>query len=518
MAGTMHPGFACWCAALLLPCLALVAQQPVTVATHYFYWYKWPTEHFDQEGAPGAEGHARHFANPELVDYESAAWHEQNFRAMAACGIDAALPVYWGAPGLYDRPHLRFSRAGIPHMVAALESLRARGERGVKLGLFYDTSTLSNDVRDVEPRGGRADLVLPEGRELFCRTVVEYFAAIPREHWALHRGGALVVLYASGFAARWNPQLGPSLRSAFAAAFDGAGICLVADVSWGNIGQDFTTAWGTALHGPRTFPGTAQLGPGYDDRQVPGRRTPVREREDGRFYDRSWQVVLRTRPELVLLETWNEMHEGTEICSTIELGDRYEEATRKWITRLRSGADPGPSIELQWPEPRYQDDLSWGAEARGRDRVHADFGTDPATCEGLRAIDWEDGRHRVTGGLLGPAAPQPGATQYLYFQVSDHLAFDCDADFELLVTRSTGKPLELHYDSRDRFAPLDGSYRSLPPVALSSDGTWSVDRYVLSRARFANRQNGGSDFRFVAGPGSASIRSVELRRLQRRRP
>lgn len=517
MAGTMHPGFACWCAALLLPCLALVAQQPVTVATHYFYWYKWPTEHFDQEGAPGAEGHARHFANPELVDYESAAWHEQNFRAMAACGIDAALPVYWGAPGLYDRPHLRFSRAGIPHMVAALESLRARGERGVKLGLFYDTSTLSNDVRDVEPRGGRADLVLPEGRELFCRTVVEYFAAIPREHWALHRGGALVVLYASGFAARWNPQLGPSLRSAFAAAFDGAGICLVADVSWGNIGQDFTTAWGTALHGPRTFPGTAQLGPGYDDRQVPGRRTPVREREDGRFYDRSWQVVLRTRPELVLLETWNEMHEGTEICSTIELGDRYEEATRKWITRLRSGADPGPAIELQWPEPRYQDDLSWGAEARGRDRVHADFGTDPATCEGLRAIDWEDGRHRVTGGLLGPAAPQQGATQYLYFQVSDHLAFDCDADFELLVTRSTGKPLELHYDSRDRFAPLDGSYRSLPPVALSSDGTWSVDRYVLSRARFANRQNGGSDFRFVALHDSPGIRSVDLRRTKRRR-
>ncbi len=513
----MTPDPVRWLAALLLPCLALVAQQPVTVATHYFYWYKWPTEHFNQEGAPGIEGHTRHFVDPERVDYESPAWHEQNFRAMAACGIDVALPVYWGAPGLYDKPHLRFSRAGLPHMVAALETLRRGGAPGVRLGLFYDTSTLANDVRGIEPRGGRTDLVLPEGRDFFCRTVVEYFAAIPREHWAMHRGGALVVLYVSGFASRWNPSLGPALRSAFAAAFDGARVCLVADVSWGNIGQDFTTAWGTALHGPRTFPGTAQLGPGYDDRKVPGRRTPVREREDGRFYDHSWQVVLRTRPELVLLETWNEMHEGTELCRTVELGDRYETQTRSWVTKLRSGADPGPVVALQWPEPRYQDDLGWGEDARGKDMVRIDFATAIPRVEGLRTCDWEDGRLRVEDGVLVPAALQPGATQYLYFQASDHFAFDVDADFELLVTRRGMQPLEVHYDSRDRFSVLDGSYKAIPPVRLSADDSWVVDRYVLARARFANRQNGGSDFRFVAPSGDTAIRSVELRRLPRKR-
>lgn len=508
-------------AALLLPCLALVAQQPVqppvTVATHYFYWYKWPTEHFNQEGAPGLEGHARHFAAPEAVDYESADWHEANFRAMARCGIDVALPVYWGAPGLYDKPSVRFSRAGLPHMVAALEAIRAGGDAGVKLGLFYDTSTLANDVRGVEPRGGRTDLVLPEGKEYFCRTVVEYFATIPREHWALHRGGALVVLYVSGFASRWNPSLGPTLRKAFAAAFDGAPVCLVADVSWGNIGQDLTTAWGTALHGPRTFPGVAQIGPGYDDRQVPGRRTPVREREDGRFYDHSWQVVLRTRPELVLLETWNEMHEGTEICSTLELGDRYEQATRRWVEKLRSGADPGETIRLQWTEPRYQDDLGWGAEARGSDSVRVDFGTQPPGSTGLRPCEWEDGRLRFTDGCLGPAGGPPGSMHYLYFQVSDHFAFDVDADHELLVTRRKGRPYELQYDSRDRFSVLDGSYRSLAPVVRSEDAEWVVDRYVLHRSRFANRQNGGSDFRLVAPHDSPGIRSVELRRTQRKR-
>jgi hypothetical protein len=102
-------------AALLLPCLALVAQQPVqppvTVATHYFYWYKWPTEHFNQDGAPGMEGHARHFAAPEAVDYESADWHEANFRAMARCGTTSRA---CGSPGLASRTWWRHSRPSAP--------------------------------------------------------------------------------------------------------------------------------------------------------------------------------------------------------------------------------------------------------------------------------------------------------------------------------------------------------------------------------------------------------------------
>ena len=97
----------------------------VTVATHYFYWYHWPTEHFDEPGAPGPEGHCRHFAAPQQVSYRSVDWHAANFTAMADCGIDAALPVYWGAPGAYERPNLAFSRRGLTPMVEALDRLAA---------------------------------------------------------------------------------------------------------------------------------------------------------------------------------------------------------------------------------------------------------------------------------------------------------------------------------------------------------------------------------------------------------
>ena len=68
-------------ALLLFFCSTLAAQtegdprqaaQP-RVATHYFYWYRWPDMHFDQPGAPGHEGHRRHLPEPESVSYESAA-------------------------------------------------------------------------------------------------------------------------------------------------------------------------------------------------------------------------------------------------------------------------------------------------------------------------------------------------------------------------------------------------------------------------------------------------------------
>src|SRR5207247_8872348 len=121
-------------------------------------------------------------------------------------GIDVALPVYWGAPGAHERPGIAFSRAGLAPMVQALDEIAAAGGKTVKLGLFYDTTTLLNDVRGVEPRGGKADLTTDAGRHLFCRTIVEYFAAIPPRHWARVDGRALVVLYSSGLAARWGER------------------------------------------------------------------------------------------------------------------------------------------------------------------------------------------------------------------------------------------------------------------------------------------------------------------------
>jgi hypothetical protein len=486
--------------------------RPITVATHYFYWYHWPTEHFNEPGAPGTQGHCHHFPAPERVSYRSVEWHAENFMAMAACGIDAALPVYWGAPGAYELPNLAFSRRGIPPMVAALDGLAAAGVPAPRLGLLYDTTTLANAVRGVGAAAREADLTTAAGRMLFCDTVTEYFAAIPPRHWARHRQGALVVLFTSEFAARWDRDLGPTLRRAFARRFNGERICLVADASWGDIGQDLTTRWGAALWGPSLHPGVAQIGPGYDDRAVPGRRSPVREREDGAFYAASWQQALRHRPELVLLETWNEMHEGTELCATRETGTQYLEATRAFVAKLRAGADPGPPIVLRWSEPRPLPEFGWGADVAGAAAVSLDFPS--GRRSGLREVWHEDGPCEVREGLLRPGRVPEGTANYLYFQVSDHFVFDVAADFLLEVVHDAVAPLQVEYDAIDVRAPMRGAYLLCRPGLKRRDGSWLHETFVLRGARFANRQNGGADLRLVLPWRTAAIRSLRLQRMR----
>ncbi|MCB9879222.1 MAG: hypothetical protein H6835_16625 [Planctomycetes bacterium] len=501
--------------------LALSAQQPerATIATHYFYWYHWPTEHFDEPGAPGHEGHCHHLVDPEKVSYRSADWHAQNFADMAAAGIDVALPVYWGAPHAYERPNLAFSRLGLPPMITALDRMAEAGEAAPKLGLFYDTSTLANDVCGRSPRGGKADLTTDAGRELFCTTITDYFAAIPQRHWARHRGGALVVTYVSGFAAAWDNGLGDALRERFAARFPGEQVCFVADVSWGDVGQDLSTSWGAALWGPRVLENVRtkrtvmQIGPGYDDRAVPGRRTPVREREDGAFYRWSWQMALRQRPELVLLETWNELHEGTELCPTKELGRQYVELTRRYVDLLRAGKGDGESVQLQWPEPRPQPDRSWGKDADGRAEVFADFATGERV--GLREVASEDGPCRVDGGVLVAGTVPDGMGSYLYLQVSDWWAFDVndgEGSFELEVRRKPDDHVAVEYDSHDPGGALHGAYTWRRPRSSERDGEWLVETYALPRARLANRENAGADLRFVLSDRRASIARVTLLR------
>ncbi|MBN1852792.1 MAG: DUF5010 domain-containing protein [Pirellulales bacterium] len=335
----------------LVPIDAESGEPPSSrvVATHYFYWYRWPDKHFNQPNAPGHEGHYHHFKNPEAVSYESPAWHRTQFAAMRRVGIDIALPVYWGAPGAYERDNIRFSRDGLGPMVQALREL---GNQGVQIGLFYDTSTLQNGVRGLSPPHVGADLTSPAGQDLFCNTIIEFFMMIPPDLWGRVDRRPLVVLYSAGFASKWDRDLGKILARRFEKQFPGEKPFLVADSSWRNIGQDRTTSWGAALTGPKLFPGVAQIGPGYNDTPVPGRTTPIREREDGNFYRHSWRMAVQHQPQLILLETWNEMHEGTEICETIETGTQYLDITAEWIHKFKTGNDPGPDILLEYTQPR----------------------------------------------------------------------------------------------------------------------------------------------------------------------
>jgi len=71
--------------------------------------------------------------------------------------------------------------------------------------------------------------------------------------------------------------------------------------------------------------------PGYDDRKQFGVNRPVLERKGEEFYKSFWQIArkyLDPQLPIVLLTTFNEWHEGTEIEPSREYGEKYLELTK----------------------------------------------------------------------------------------------------------------------------------------------------------------------------------------------
>ena len=78
----------------------------------------------------------------------------------------------------------------------------------------------------------------------------------------------------------------------------------------------------------------ATVVPGYDDRIIrePGLYVP---REGGAFYQSRWDVATSHSPHWILITSWNEWHEGTEIEASVEYGYDYLDSTKvyrdEWI-------------------------------------------------------------------------------------------------------------------------------------------------------------------------------------------
>jgi len=77
--------------------------------------------------------------------------------------------------------------------------------------------------------------------------------------------------------------------------------------------------------------------PGYDDRKVAPANGMQIPREEGGLYDREWQAVLRQPTSWVLIDSFNQWHNGTEIEPSVELGDRYLAATGRYARLFKSG-------------------------------------------------------------------------------------------------------------------------------------------------------------------------------------
>lgn len=121
--------------------------------------------------------------------------------------------------------------------------------------------------------------------------------------------------------------------------------------------------------------------PGFDDRNI--RRPGIYvDRDDGLFYQKMWSNALELGAKHILITSWNELHEGTEIEPTREYGFKYIEITRDYTSRLKQ-----VGIEDQ-PLPNLSLSISYGLG----EELHLELfnmGDGPAIAVGVEAIPIE---------------------------------------------------------------------------------------------------------------------------------
>jgi hypothetical protein len=104
---------------------------------------------------------------------------------------------------------------------------------------------------------------------------------------------------------------------------------------------------------------------------------------------------------------------------------------------------------------------------------------------------------------------------YLYLDADDHFLAQPGAKLEIdLAYFDAGSgDISLDYDSTDFRLPDAGAYKQYPyAIHLMDTATWKLARFWVTDARFANRQNGGADFRFYNGGDDLLVSAAQVLR------
>jgi len=449
------------------------------VGTYYFYWYDSGTKDHIIDG-DGTDALTTHPPTLEDFSYKSVRWHRTQLEDMEAAGIDVALMVFWGSPAEQaTNTHLHWSFAGLPPLVQAREELLRAGKNPPRIGLFYDTSTLRHNHWNYH-----ADLTTDYGRKFFYATIRDFFSSIPPKHWAMVEDKPIVLLYSPDFAKEWDQGVIDYAKAEFPKEFGGRGLWLAPQNAW-NLKGDSTCAWGGALRYQN--PGIGEIGPGYDHSAVPGRTPLVREREGGRFYEESWLKFLRRPSNFVMIETWNEFHEGTDIAESKEYGRQYIELTRKYADLFKQG----------WKPPRAKGPFT-GAKSVSVIAGHGEPNT------GLHQVNAEDGQTKLQelDGRLAWSAFRfrNNGSFYIYFRVDDSFKWADAMPATITLDYFDAAPGEvgIEFDGSDASAPFNGAYSPTTKIKLVGDRKWKTATFALKGARLLGSQNGGADFRIVA--------------------
>jgi glycoprotein endo-alpha-1,2-mannosidase len=303
-----------------------VGRQVLAV---YYGWYGNPATTGIWRHWQGVNSTSQHIDNsadfPKFGAYDShdPAIVERQAEAARAAGITGLIASWWGRDSFEDR--------GMPLLLAAA------GKHKLSVSAYYEkiagddaASRIKAAVGDIDYllthygtekvwlRAGRKPVLFVYGRalhELSTADWQEVIAQVRRDN----PGG--VVLIAD------------SLDRALVSTFDGASTYNITGQTQHKSPQEMR-AWAHAAYPKMVAAGgpgkisTVTIIPGYDDQNI-GRSPPrpVTDRWGGETYRVLWQEAIAAAPDYVLITSWNEWHEGSELEASVEYGSRILDDT-----------------------------------------------------------------------------------------------------------------------------------------------------------------------------------------------
>jgi len=314
--------------------------RPRRVLAFYYAWY----------GNPEVSGHWKHWEKARPGDHEIAsATHypragaydsadpriiDQHMRQMAEVGIDGPILSWWG-PGARDSDHITD------------ELLKAANRHGRVVSAYYETirgagvvsSAATDLVYLVSKYGAHPAWLKVAGRPV----IFVYGRALgqmgPLERWQEVRERVHKATGSDPF------LIGDRIDAESAAVFDGIHtyntVGLLAGKSVEQMRRQNRAAarLTAALAHAAGKLACMTIIPGYDDTKI---RQPglACSRQDGATYQAGWEVAPASDCDWVVITSWNEWHEGSEVEPSYELGERDWKATRPWADRFRTGTQP----------------------------------------------------------------------------------------------------------------------------------------------------------------------------------
>ena len=293
----------------------------------YYPWYGNPEGpagawvHWEPRRTNWASTHVPTAGYYDSLDPETVRRH---IREAKAAGIDGFIASWWGLSSFENR--------ALPILLAIAE------EEGFLITIYYEAADtpmqIITDVSVLVSRYGDSPALLTVDGLPALFFYVRVTSKFTLAQWQ-------IVFDALDDRGRSIFAIADSLDPVFLTAFQGLHTYNPVSLAMEATASAYRSASLAARLQGALFAATVL--PGYEE-AVPRATSPRLERVDGATYRAFWALARASKPHWILITSFNEWHEGSEIEPSLEFGTQYLDLTAELAAAWRSGA-PLPGDE-----------------------------------------------------------------------------------------------------------------------------------------------------------------------------